>query len=57
MFDEHLVHALIGGKDLNRGLAELGVQLGLMGGGFAGSHGPRPSNHDASGLAPNLGVY
>jgi hypothetical protein len=29
MFDKYLVHAFIGGKDLNRGSAELGVNLGL----------------------------
>ena len=29
MFDKHLVHALIGGKDLDCGSAELSVNLGL----------------------------
>ena len=29
MFDHHLVHAIIGGKDLHRGSAELSVNLGL----------------------------
>jgi hypothetical protein len=29
MFDENLVHAIIGGKDLDRGSAELSVNLVL----------------------------
>ena len=29
MFDKNLVHAIIGGKDLDRGSAELSVKLGL----------------------------
>ncbi len=29
MFDKNLVHAVIGGKDLDRGSAELSVNLGL----------------------------
>jgi hypothetical protein len=29
MFDKHLVHALIGGKDLNGGSVELNVKFGL----------------------------
>jgi hypothetical protein len=29
MFDQKLVHAIIGGKDLNGGSAELSVNLGL----------------------------
>ena len=39
MFDEHLVHALIGGKDLDRGSAELRVNLGLTINGLTRSHG------------------
>jgi hypothetical protein len=30
VFDQNLVHAIVGGKNLNCGLAELGVNLGLM---------------------------
>jgi hypothetical protein len=30
MFDKHLVHALIGGKDLDRGSAQLGVNFLLV---------------------------
>jgi hypothetical protein len=29
MFDKSLVHAIVGGKDLDRGSAELSVNLGL----------------------------
>ena len=29
MFDKHLIHALIGGEDLDRGSAELSLNLGL----------------------------
>ena len=36
MLDNHLVHALIGGKDLDCGSAELSVNLGLTRG-----HGSR----------------
>jgi len=32
MFDKNLVHAIIGGKDLDRGSAELKVNLLLTGG-------------------------
>ena len=32
MFDEELVHSIVGGKDPDCGLAELSVSLGLTGG-------------------------
>ena len=40
MFDENLVHALIGGKDLDGGSAELSVNTGLTIGGLTRPHGP-----------------
>ena len=39
MFDKHLVHAIIGGKDLDCGSPELSVHLGLMIGALTRSHG------------------
>ena len=39
MFDKHLVHPIIGGKDLDRGSAELSVKLGLTIGALACGHG------------------
>jgi hypothetical protein len=39
MFDKHLIHALIGGKDLDRRSTELSVNLGLTMGALTRSHG------------------
>ncbi len=39
MFDQNLVHAVIGGKDLDSGTAELSVNPGLTIGGLARGHG------------------
>jgi len=38
MFDKHLIHALIGGKDLDCGSSELSVNLGLRIGALTRSH-------------------
>jgi hypothetical protein len=46
MSDEHLVHALVGSKDLDRGSAELRVNLGLTRG-----HGSLLLSYTASGPA------
>jgi hypothetical protein len=53
MFDKDLIHALIGGKDLDRGSAELSVNSGLVKLGFAQlgltcGHGSCSSSHDTS---------
>ena len=39
MFDKHLVHALVGGKDLDRGSSQLSVNLGLKIGALTRGHG------------------
>jgi hypothetical protein len=39
MLDQYLVHAIIGGKDSDRGPAELSVNLGLTIGGLRRGHG------------------
>jgi hypothetical protein len=39
MFDKNLVHAIIGGKDLDCGSAELSVNLGLTIGVWTRGHG------------------
>ena len=44
MFDQNLVHAIIGGKDLDRGSAELSVNLVLTRG-----HGPYSLTYNTSG--------
>jgi hypothetical protein len=49
MFDKHLVHALIGGKDLDCGSTELSVNLGLTNLGLTRGHGPYSSTYITSG--------
>jgi hypothetical protein len=39
MFDKNLVHAIMGGKDLDCGSAELSVNLGLTIGALTRGHG------------------
>src|SRR5271165_7073241 len=48
MFDEHLVHALVGGKDSNRGSADLSVNLGWTIGASASGHGSYSLTHHTS---------
>src|SRR5260370_9392322 len=50
MFDKNLVHAIIGGKDLDCGSAELSVNLGLTRG-----NGPYSLAYDTSG--PSVRVF
>ncbi len=44
MFDENLVHAIVGGKDLDSGSAELSLKLW-----FTRGHGYLPLEYDTSG--------
>ena len=52
LFDKNLVHAIIGGKDLNCGSPELRLNLALT-----SVHGSLPLTHNTYGLSVSLGSF
>jgi len=54
IFDKHLVHATIGGKDLDCGSAELSVNLGLASDALTRGHGSLLLTDDTSGPSASM---